>query len=572
MSRLLQELKPENLLSWPVVVVTTIWAVLIHFFDLGLDADHVVVLRLGILIALQALMFAVLAVGSIPLRHAQRSWAPVALIAVIVVAATVRGAALDVGLVHFNVSADSQLAYRASASAGNLTYALVFATIAVGEVRRHRAVLTRLLADRQVLTEATARAKEQIRIVDAELVVAIQDELTTVIAPMNNGDGDAALGALRTAIEDVARPISHDLQAQSRLWMPAQLPVPDVRLDWGSALRGAFRVDEIRPVATAAFGLFIYLPQAINYLGLPAAVITAVGLFAVTTVVIALGRAIGRRVEPHLPTSLQQVLFFATLLGIAVVLGASTIPLFALTDRPRAYVVMAPVFVALMQIVLALARAAQERAASVELELELIDADLRWSLVRAREAERQRKHALAFVLHGRVQAALSAAYIRVGALAALGDVDSSALSEMRRDVDAAIEALSAQMADPAPFAEIVDKTRATWQDIAEITFHADDYVRAHVAKDPIARSTLNDLIPELCFNAIKHGVASRIDISLHMFDERTLRLTVTNDGGPLREDDAGAGLGNELLERGTLRWYRRTRAGMTETDALIPVL
>ena len=506
------------------------------------------------------------------MRQVHITWAPAALIALIVLAATIRGAALDVALVQFGVSADSQLAYRTSASAFNLTYALVFATIVVGEVRRHRAVLTRLLADRQVLIEATARAKEQVRIVDAELVSAIQDELTAVIAPMDHGDADAALGALRTAIEDVARPISHNLQAQSRLWMPAQMPVPDVRLDWGSALRGAFRVDEIRPVATATFGMLIYLPQATNYLGPFVTVSTAVGILVIAAAGLWAARAIGRWVEPLLPAALHPVLFFVVLLGTSAVSGLLTIPLFARTARPHAYVVMAPVFLVLLVVVLALARAAQDRAASVELELELIDADLRWSLVRAREAERQRKHALAFVLHGRVQAALSAAYIRVGTLATLGEVDSSALSEMRRDVDAAIEALGAQMADPAPFAEIVDKTRATWQDIAEITLHADDYVRAHVAKDSIARNTLNDLIPELCFNAIKHGVASRIDISLHMFDERTLRLTVTNDGGPLREDDAGAGLGNELLERGTLRWYRRTRAGMTETDALIPVL
>lgn len=573
MNRLLQELTPANVLSWPVAVVTTVWIMPMHFFDPGLEPGHAVATRLAILLALQVLMFAVLALGCLALRGVQGTWAPVSLILLIATAASIRGASLDLILVHLGISDHSQLAYRALAAAFNLTLVYVFTAIAVGEIRRHRAFRARLLADRQVLVEATARAQEQMRIVDAELVSAIQDELTSAISPMSNGDAGSALGALRMAIEDVARPISHDLQAKSQSWMPAAMPRPDVRLEWVDALRDAFRVGEIQPLLTAIAGTLLFIPQSVNYLGLTVTLVAAPALFVAVLVALTIARAVGRVVERHLPVALRNALFFVVLLATGVVLGLLTIPAFASTAHPRAYVTMFPTFLLLVAVVFAFAKAAQARAASVELELELIDADLRWSLVRAREAERQRKHALAFVLHGRVQAALSAAYIRIGTLATRGELDQAALAEMRRDVDAAVDALAAQMADPAPFSEIVDKTRATWQDIADITFVANSEVLSRVAEDPIARSTLNDLIPELCFNAIKHGVASRIQISLSMFDERTLRLTVANDGGPLREGaGSGTGLGNELLEQGTLRWHRRSRGGMTETDALIPVL
>lgn len=572
MIRLLRELTPANLLSWPVAVVTTVWVIPMHYFDPGLKPGHAALVRFAILILLQALMFAVIALGSVALRGIQGAWAPISLVLLIAVAAAIRGAALDLILVHVGISDHSQLAYRAFAAAFNLTMVYVATAIAVGEIRRHRAFRARLLADQQVLVEATAQVQEQMRIIDAKLVAAIQGELMSAITPMSGDDVDAAREGLRTAIEDVARPISHDLQAQAESWVPTARPMPDVRLEWAEALRDAFRVGEIRPLWTAVAGMLLFIPQSINYLGLAATLVFAPALFVVTLMALTIARAVGRRIERHLPDALHQVLFFATVITTGVLLGLLTIPAFAATAHPRAYVTMFPTFLLLLTTVFAFANAAQARAASVELELELIDADLRWSLVRVREAERQRKHALAFILHGRVQAALSAAYIRIGALSSGGVLDPTALTEMRRDVDDAVAALGAQMADPAPFSDIIGKTRATWQGIADVEFKASPGVLKRVAKDSIARSTLNDLIPELCFNAIKHGAASRIDIALTMFDERTLRLTVTNDGGPPRSEDAGAGLGNELLERGTLRWHRRAKNGLTETDALIPVL
>jgi two-component sensor histidine kinase len=77
------------------------------------------------------------------------------------------------------------------------------------------------------------------------------------------------------------------------------------------------------------------------------------------------------------------------------------------------------------------------------------------------------------------------------------------------------------------------------------------------------------LIPELAFNAVKHGGATAVDCELKLQDERTLRMVCTDNGS--RPADSGrVGLGTKLLDECASSWSRTNDAKGTVTVAYVP--
>ena len=83
---------------------------------------------------------------------------------------------------------------------------------------------------------------------------------------------------------------------------------------------------------------------------------------------------------------------------------------------------------------------------------------------------------------------------------------------------------------------------ATWLGIAAITDHVDSVTVRALEVDSVCRTSLSDLITELCFNSIKQGQATRIDIYASLRDARTVALTV-RDNGLLADSATGTGPG-----------------------------
>lgn len=580
MNRALRLLTPANVLSWPVVIVSTIWALLMHVTAPNIPATIAPGGRVVAAVAAQAALFAAVWLGSLLVRRLQGAVGGGAMLAIIVAAATLRGVVFDLLLVAVDAVPQGQLGYRVSASVVNMTIGVGLMSVAVGEVRAHRATTAKLLADRARLQELTERAGRSRQQTDERLVGAIQRELLAAVAPMSGGDAASALSALRTAIDDIVRPMSQRLARQDGSAAPAPAPVPRVRLNWRVTLREALRIGRIRPVATTLVGIALMLPTLLAFDGPVVAVLVSGLTFVVGVVALWFVRAVGLRIESRMPRRWWPALFLAALVvgGELIAIPVSVVR--APQPYPNLFLFVDPVFVPLIGAVVAVANTARERAAEVERQLRQADTGLRWSLARAREVERQRRQALADVLHGRVQAALSAACLRIAALSGHGALDETASARIRGDIEAAVAQLGTDLAEPAAFAVMMQRTRATWAGIATIHLVATPEVLDRVAADPVTLQTVVDLIPELCFNAIRHASATWVRIQLDDWspsgdgvppDARILRLTVANDG---RADttEAGSGMGTQLLEGASLRWRRFARGDTTVTEATLPLL
>jgi signal transduction histidine kinase len=102
---------------------------------------------------------------------------------------------------------------------------------------------------------------------------------------------------------------------------------------------------------------------------------------------------------------------------------------------------------------------------------------------------------------------------------------------------------------------MVDKLKQTWQGVASISFEANQEVINNVDKDNLCSTALLDIIPELCFNSIKHGQASQVQVTLTQINPKTILLQVKNNG--LEGDkDSQKGLGTKLLDECAISWHR----------------
>lgn len=169
--------------------------------------------------------------------------------------------------------------------------------------------------------------------------------------------------------------------------------------------------------------------------------------------------------------------------------------------------------------------------------------------VRSLEAERARTH-LARDLHDSIGPALSVAAwygellergVPASELAHLASGLRASAKDGLTDLRAILTGIAPASATLSSLAAEFRATGARLSDVAEIEL-AVSHSATDVALQPSARTTLTRVFQEATHNAIRHGGAKRIEVSLAV-EGPTLTLTVVDDGRGVAEDaPAGRGL------------------------------
>lgn len=259
----------------------------------------------------------------------------------------------------------------------------------------------------------------------------------------------------------------------------------------------------------------------------------------------------------------------AVVAGIAT--GLTTLPVKLDTERPFSLVVQAPLFTLMFTVFFALAGSATKQAANATERLSETTAELAWEVARLSEEYRHARVSLARALHGKVQAGMMSSLMRLRQAIREDDKALDAVAEQARDELASlIDSLGHAVGDDAvSLATVIEDVQATWEGVATCSMAADDRAKAMVASDPIVMNALAELLPELAFNAIKHGQATVVTFALELDDERTLRMLCTDNGS--RPPESGrVGLGTKLLDELALRWQRIAKHKGTVTEVFLP--
>lgn len=566
-------LLPGALLSAPVFGFSLLWVVLVQVGEWAAAGENAgaLAVRLVLALAVQFLMFAFPYVAWRWLcpRAPSRYCNPL-LLAALLVGTVVRGVALGVLLVLAGVSDSTDVVFRIVASVSHLAIVTVLLWFAVSEVRGLHSLRSQLISERAQLLEIQQETQRELEHLGDRATAEIRSAILQSLGDLREADSAELRERLRATIDDVVRPLSQQLATQPSAWAPQQRIDVDVGIDWRLALRQGLEPERIHPVILSVVLIGLGLP--IHFFRFGAALTAAF----VTTVIVAvpafwLARRLAIRLSAGRGTGVTVVAFIVAVLLGGLAPGLTTLLYMQGQPQPLLFVVAFPLLALLIAGPFAIAEAARDQELELDAALEAATADLRWTLARTRERYRQQEVALARALHGRLQATLAAAFLRLDRAVAQGADDDAFRQALHSEVLQAVHELDAVDSDPDPIERVLALTKSNWSDAVHLDVSIDPHSRDALAGDALCARSVNELIPELVFNSVRHASATSVEIRLEAADYRTLRLSVI-DNGSGEVSATRYGLGSVLLDEASITWTRTRRGASTTTMCLLPVL
>jgi signal transduction histidine kinase len=198
-----------------------------------------------------------------------------------------------------------------------------------------------------------------------------------------------------------------------------------------------------------------------------------------------------------------------------------------------------------------------EKLEAVNQQIEIVNASLRQELWLNRRRT-------AAVLHGPVQAALYASAIK---LAQSSKPTPELVLEVQGDIQDALEKLNnPSNLDGEKISEVLGQIVEVWSDAAEITVNLPEALEKEIATKPLASEALIEVSREFINNAIKHGRAKKIALSVRRIDDYRFSIEVLDDGIGV-PPGAKPGFGSKLLNELTLDWHQTRKAEKTYSYA-----
>jgi signal transduction histidine kinase len=566
-------LLPAALLSAPVFGLSLLWAIFVQAGEwAGAGEDlGVLAVRLTMLFAVQILMFAFPYVTwrvACPRVSSQTCiWL---LLLSVVVGAVIRGIAFGILLFLVGIADSPELIYRIVASITHMAVVTVLLWFLVSEVRGLHSRRRQLVAERDQLVDLQKDAQRDLHHLNDRATEKIRRSILESLGDPQSTDSTELRERLRFTIDDVVRPLSHQLAAQPSTWTPPLPPIETMGADWPLAAREGLDPARIHPIIVPILLIWLGLPIHLFRFG-PTLTARFVATLLIAIPAFWLARRIAMRLTAGRGPGAKAVAFVLAVLAGGAALGFATVPYMQGQPQPLLFVVMAPLLALLISIPLAIAEDARDQDLELESDLRATTEDLRWTLARTRERYRQREGALAHAVHGRLQASLAAAFLRLDRAVTQGSDDEAMVETLQEEVRTAVTELNVIDSAPDPVDEVITLTKNNWSGAVQFRFTVDQGAKQALADDPLCARSVNDLIPELVFNSVRHGSATAIEVRLEVVDARTLSLSVIDNGnGDLTATHYG--LGSALLDEASISWTRTQHAGSTTTTCLLPVL
>lgn len=567
---------PEALLSAPVFWFSLLWVFVVQFGEgVGLgDSPINVVARFSLLFFVQVVMFAFPYVTwhLICPRVPSRTWIGL-LLASVFIGAAVRGIAFGFLLYAFGVTDSLELVFRVAASLSHLAVITVMLWFLVSEVRGLTSRRRQLIADRDQLRELQLATQSELESLGDRVTDEIRQSIMESLGGLHPSDSITSSTfreRLRLTIDDVVRPLSHQLAAQPQNVNQPQSPEEPTKVNWNLAVREGLNPARIHPVFISILLVWLGIPIHVFQFD-PGSVVGLLTTLIFTIPAFLIARRVGMWLSANRGSVAKAVTFVVAVLFGGATLGLATLPYMQDQPQPLIFLVVGPPLALLISGPLAIAEAARSQNLELEWDLKSTTDDLRWTLARTREQYRQRERAVAHALHGRVQATLAAAFLRIDRAVEQGVDDDHLLTSLQAEIREVINELDFQQTEPDPVAAVIALTGSNWSGTATLKESIDPEAKELLSGDLLCARSVNDLIPELVFNSVRHGSASEIEVRLTLIDSKTMSLTVIDNGsGEIKITRHG--LGSQLLNDATISWTRDRDGGLTTTSCVLPLL
>ena len=174
-----------------------------------------------------------------------------------------------------------------------------------------------------------------------------------------------------------------------------------------------------------------------------------------------------------------------------------------------------------------------------------------------------------FVVHGTVQAALTAAITR---LSSAEELEQYQIDMALQDIARASAALAKTPEIDVDLAQALPNLVATWSGICEVKFNITDRANRALVRDPDARMCVNEICKEAVSNAVRHGEANQVDIAIDRTADELLIIEASDNGRGVGKV-AKSGVGSSMLDDLTVRWSLTNNRASSRTvlEALLPL-
>jgi signal transduction histidine kinase len=527
-------------------------------------------LRVGVVVVPHLIMFAGVWLLVGVLVKLPALYGALAMIPVAIAAGMFRGVIFAHLLYVAGLDPEPLISYRLFGGFASITLPMMITAVILQQVRDFQETRGRLLAETARLESALDEARSQLETDTTARSAAIRD---TILGSLQRWQGTSAVeaaGTIQQTMDEIVRPLSHRLDSDELAWSPTDTAQQAAKVNWREALIGIFEPRNLHPPAIAitatAFGVnFLFQHQT------PAEALYALGMILVLNWGCFAGlRRVLSLVSKRLDGAVPGV-YLAGVLTTGAIVGLAVSPIRADTEEPFALLFYSLIFVSAFAGLYSIAASASEQAREANRRLAEATQEVAWETARVSEEIRQARQVMAKDLHGRVQAGFMSSLLKLQKAIEDGHAD---IHQLTTDTIDELEEIVSSIGvldhtTPQSLVNTVDKVRDTWSGVATITLEATTMPLKDIERDPVVSRTLTDLVPELVFNAIRHGSATEVNLTMEVQSQGALAVTCTDNGtGPKKSPQSG--LGTKLLDNCALTWSRSRQSQTTVTDLTLP--
>ncbi|MGA0083204.1 MAG: hypothetical protein ACO3H5_06145 [Candidatus Nanopelagicales bacterium] len=552
---------PKHFFTLPVLISTYSWLNYVHLLDFTNNQGGRYLTRIVILTFLFFFTIGLLfIVSKLIVERISINYAYLVFFAFIIIIGGLRGYLLDYYLLLFSVTEVNAAGFRIASSIANFSISALLATIAVGRIREHAQSVQKLMTDQYRLAYVQMVTKENLDEFEKKQVEPIKNQLLARLKLIKTQSVDQALLTIRKTIDEIVQPLSRNLEELISNWNPPEVKRTELKIDWKKAISTAARPAEVNVKLTPVVLSLIGTPTMVNNFGL----VTGLLVIAQSLLTGYFLYGLVKKIFSNLfKGSLGYLLILLTsglLQGLLTLIWTYSI------DSSFAILILAPGAALVSGFFISLNNSATNQALDVAKNIEKTTKDLSWGVSRIRNEQHQRSRNLGRKLHGEIQAQFASAFLIIQN----NQNDPAKAQAMVIDLASGLEKDVEQLSDISTknqkLDEMIEKLKQTWQGVAVINFEANQEVINNVDKDILCSTALLDIIPELCFNSIKHGQASEVDVSLTQINPKTILLQVKNNGVE-GDKDSQKGLGTKLLDECAISWHRNREKELIITSA-----
>ena len=543
MKRYLAYLKGDVIYSSPVTWIVGIWSVWTHVLAKAPDINGNIYLR--IVLAAFSIVPAVVILNLYKIATTNKKRTYFGILTAIILAGFSRGLILAVMFKTFGITENYNFTFRVPNGLVLISFAYIIATILVSVYTEQSDLLYSLRTERSRLISAASELRGKRLQEEAHLQEEINDLLLKEVKNLNAQSNREIIISLQKLINDIVRPISHNLANQIPKWKPEDFAARPDRISIREILLGIKPENAINIRILSTLMLLQTLPfiSLYGWVTVLKIELTILFLFPISLIIT---QTLLVRLTSKMTPSLRLFLIFASL-GISAVPTGSVI-YFLIRNSPDPYYFLkaGPSFTMLAAGLIITSTALQNATKNVREELSKTNDELRWIIARKNLVIWNLRGSLSRNLHGPIQSAIQVSVFDLRKAVETDALNADLIERIQKNISEAIYNLNATSRKSLDVQQVFDDVVETWRDHCNIAIHVSDETLEVLTRDPAAKSASEEIVREFVSNAIRHAEAKNVEIQITLTD-KSLLISATNDGFEFNEESS-KGLGLGLLD------------------------